>query len=157
MLQRSLAFLRTWTHRFAEVIGANVPALPYCMRYVARVMLSTLSRMHPDVDESTVVRVRWRALAPFHFTLQAVGQVVYDDYIYPIITNSMPNASTSQQDRKKLIGVARLLQFSTRQKEYDNYLSSINEEMHDVRKRMRLRSVECLWRLSLFLDGIFAK
>lgn len=58
VLQRSLDFLRTWTHRFVEVISANVAALPYCMRYVARVMLNALSRMHPDVDELTIVGVR---------------------------------------------------------------------------------------------------
>jgi hypothetical protein len=128
VLHTTVQYYKQWTSAFVDVI-TRAP-LPYCVRYMGRVMSRALHAPdRPIVGEHDVLKVCVCTKCGGAYAAQAVGQVVFDDYIYPMIVNPTFTSTTpnlTATDRKKLSSIAKMLRFSTANKGVCKSAQSLN-------------------------------
>ncbi|XP_058789628.1 ras GTPase-activating-like protein IQGAP1 isoform X2 [Phymastichus coffea] len=112
-LSKSIRILQTTVLEFLNKITSSRDLIPYGMLYMAKVLYRTLSEKFPDTPEKEILKVVGN-LVYYHF----INAAIVAPDAFDIITLPM-KMTLSNDQRRNLASIAKILQFATSKKGFD--------------------------------------
>nr|CAD7568265.1 unnamed protein product [Timema californicum] len=139
-LASSLDSLKMCTIVFLERITQSLPAIPYGMVYMAKVLKTALSQKFPKAQEKDLLKVVGNLIYYQYINSAIVAPDVYD------IINTPPNFTLSALQRRNLASIAKILQFAAAKKGFGDecqHLMCLNNFIVECHERFKRFFKQC--------------
>ncbi|CAG2054463.1 unnamed protein product [Timema podura] len=139
-LASSLDSLKMCTIMFLERITQSLPAIPYGMVYMAKVLKMALSQKFPKAQEKDLLKVVGNLIYYQYINSAIVAPDVYD------IINTPPNFTLSALQRRNLASIAKILQFAAAKKGFGDecqHLMCLNNFIVECHERFKRFFKQC--------------